>query len=113
MISAAAVVETPRGIFGGVRLRYFSSQPLIEDDIERQPESTIVNALVGYRFSRYEVSLGILNLFDSQADDIAYYYTSRLPTLAHATGPRARPSPRRASTTSTFIPSSRSRCAAA
>ena len=45
MISAAAVVETPRGIFGGVRLRYFGSQPLIEDDSERQPGSTIVNAL--------------------------------------------------------------------
>ena len=79
VISAAAVVETPRGIFGGVRLRYFSSQPLIEDDSERQPASTIVNALVGYRFSRYELSLGVLNLFDSHADDIAYYYTSRLP----------------------------------
>ncbi len=79
VISAAAVVETPRGIFGGVRLRYFSSQPLIEDDSQRQPASTIVNALVGYRFNRYEISLGILNLFDSQADDIAYYYTSRLP----------------------------------
>ncbi len=80
VISAAAVIETPRGIFGGVRLRYFSSQPIIEDDTERQPESTIVNALVGYRFSRYEISLGVLNLFDAQADDIAYYYTSRLPT---------------------------------
>ncbi len=80
VISAAAVVETPRGIFGGVRLRYFSSQPLIEDDSKRQPGSTIVNALVGYRFGRYELSIGILNLFDSKADDIAYYYASRLPT---------------------------------
>jgi len=79
VISAAAVVETPRGIFGGVRLRYFSSQPLIEDDSQRQPGSTIVNLLAGYRFRRYEVSVGILNLFDSKADDIAYYYTSRLP----------------------------------
>lgn len=59
VISAAAIVEAPSGIFGGVRLRYFSSQPLIEDDSERQPGSTIVNALCGYRFSRYEVSLGI------------------------------------------------------
>jgi hypothetical protein len=80
VISAAAVVETPRGIFGGVRLRYFSSQPLIEDDSQREPGSTIVNALCGYRFGRYELSVGILNLFDAKADDIAYYYTSRLPT---------------------------------
>ena len=97
-----------------MRLRYFSSQPLIEDDSERQPESTIVNALVGYRFGRYEVSLGVLNLFDSQADDIAYYYTSRLPDARsrRRSGPGAR-ARRPASTTSTFIPSSRSRCAAA
>ena len=79
VISAAAIVEMPSGFFAGARLRYFSSQPIIEDDSERQPESTIVNALVGYRFSKYEVSLGFLNLFDSKADDIAYYYTSRLP----------------------------------
>ena len=87
VISAAAVVETPRGIFGGLRLRYFGSQPLIEDDSERQPGSTIVNALVGYRFSRYELSVGVLNLFDSKADDIAYYYASRLPTSLTATKP--------------------------
>jgi len=79
VVSVAAVVETPIGIFGGVRLRYFSSQPIIEDDSERQPESTIVNALVGYRWSRYEISAEGLNLFDSKADDIAYYYASRLP----------------------------------
>jgi hypothetical protein len=79
VISAAAVVETPSGVFGGARLRYFSSQPLIEDDTVRQPASTIVNALVGYRFGRYEIAFEVLNMFDSQSDDIAYYYPSRLP----------------------------------
>jgi hypothetical protein len=78
VVSAAAVVETRRGIFGGVRLRTFGSQPIIEDDSRRQPGSTIVNALVGYRHSRYEVNVEVLNVFDSKADDIAYYYTSRL-----------------------------------
>jgi TonB-dependent Receptor Plug Domain len=78
VVSAAAVVETPVGVFAGVRLRYFSSQPLIEDNSQRQPQSTIVNALVGYRWRRYEVSAEALNLFDSKADDIAYYYPSRL-----------------------------------
>ncbi len=88
VISAAAIVEAPSGVFAGVRLRYFSSQPIIEDDTERQPESTIVNALVGYRFSRYEISAAILNMFDSKADDIAYYYPSRLPTsITGTTGP--------------------------
>ena len=35
--------------------------------------------MAGYRWRRYEVSAEALNLFDSKADDIAYYYTSRLP----------------------------------
>ena len=80
VVSAAAVVETPSGIFGGARLRYFSSQPLIEDDSQREPASTIVSAVLGCRFGRYEVSAEALNLFDSKSDDIAYYYASRLPT---------------------------------
>ncbi len=78
VVSAAAVVETPSGVFGGVRLRSFGSQPLIEDDSQRQPGSTIVNAMVGYRWRRYELSAEALNLFDSKADDIAYYYGSKL-----------------------------------
>jgi hypothetical protein len=78
VVSAAAVVETPSGVFGGVRLRTFGSQPLIEDDSQRQPGSTIVNALVGTRWRRYEISAEALNLFDSKADDIAYYYESKL-----------------------------------
>jgi hypothetical protein len=85
VISAAAVVEAPNGLFGGARLRYFGSQPVIEDNTERQPASTVVNAVVGYRFSRYEISVEALNMFNSQADDIAYYYPSRLPDALLAT----------------------------
>jgi TonB-dependent Receptor Plug Domain len=88
VVSAAAVVDTPRGVFAGVRLRAFSSQPIIEDDSQRQPASTIVNAVVGYRFRRYEVSAEALNLFDSKSDDIAYYYASRLPDGLLASGGR-------------------------
>jgi hypothetical protein len=78
VVSAAAVVETPSGVFGGVRLRTFGSQPLIEDGSQRQPGSTIVNAMVGDRWRRYEISVEALNLLDSKADDIAYYYESKL-----------------------------------
>jgi hypothetical protein len=88
VISAAAVVETPSGVFAGMRLRSFSSQPIIEDDTHRQPAATIVNAVVGYRFGRYEVSAEALNLFDSSSDDIAYYYASRLPDGLLASGGR-------------------------
>ena len=79
VVTVAAVADTPGGLYAGARLRYFSAQPIIEDDSVRQPASTVVNAVVGYRFGRYEVSGEVLNLFDSKSDDIAYYYASRLP----------------------------------
>jgi hypothetical protein len=59
-------------------LRYFSSQPLIEDNGIREPDSLIIDAKVGYRHGRYEVAADVLNLLDSKSDDIAYYYASRL-----------------------------------
>ena len=61
------------------RLRYFSSQPILEDDAEQQPASTILNALVGYRFKQYELAAEVLNVLDAKADDIAYAYPSRIP----------------------------------
>jgi len=79
VISAAAIVEAPNGIFAGARLRYFGARPIIEDDSRRQPASAIVNATAGYRWRRYEAGLEVLNLFDAKTDDIAYYYPSRLP----------------------------------
>jgi hypothetical protein len=92
VISASAVVDTPSGVFAGARVRYFSSQPIIEDDSQRQPESTTVNAAAGYRFGKYEISAEVLNLFNSKADDIAYYYPSRLPNgLLAARGLPAEP----------------------
>jgi TonB-dependent Receptor Plug Domain len=79
VVSAAARVETPVGLFGSVRLRYFSSQPILEDDAEEQPASTVLNALVGYRFERCELAAEVLNVLNAKADDIAYAYPSRIP----------------------------------
>jgi hypothetical protein len=79
VLSAAARVETPAGVFGSVRLRSFSSQPILEDDALRQPASTILNALLGYRFRQYELAAEVLNVLDTKADDIAYAYPSRIP----------------------------------
>ncbi|HVW25203.1 MAG TPA: TonB-dependent receptor [Polyangiaceae bacterium] len=79
VISGTAAVETPSGIFGGARIRYFSSQPVIEDNAARQPASTILNLLAGYRFDKYEIAAEVLNAFNSKSDDIAYFYPSRLP----------------------------------
>jgi hypothetical protein len=79
VLSAVARIESPSGVFGSLRLRYFSSQPVLEDDSIRQPASTILNALVGYRFGKYELGAEVLNVLDAKADDIAYAYYSRIP----------------------------------
>lgn len=64
---------------GGVRLRYFGSRPLVEDDTVRSPSSTLVNARLAYALTRdVKVSVQILNLLDRRVSDIDYYYTSRL-----------------------------------
>jgi hypothetical protein len=41
--------------------------------------STVVNARVGFRGERYDLHLDLLNVFDSDDDDITYLYASRLP----------------------------------
>ncbi len=64
---------------GGLRLRYFGSRPLIEDDSQRSGSSTLVNAKLGYAVTK-QIRFGfeVLNLFDRKVDDITYFYTSRL-----------------------------------
>ena len=79
VVSGAARVETPVGVFGSVRLRYFSSQPVLEDDAIQQPASAILNGLLGYRFKQSELAAEVLNVLDAKADDIAYAYPSRIP----------------------------------
>lgn len=53
---------------------------MIEDDSARSKPTTVVNAQIGYRlFDRYTANLQVLNLFDSDDNDITYFYESRLP----------------------------------
>jgi outer membrane receptor protein involved in Fe transport len=77
--SASITVGEKTGWFGAAKLRYFGSRPLIEDDSVRSKPSTIVNARVGYRFENgVRIQLDAYNLFNSKANQIDYYYTSRL-----------------------------------
>jgi outer membrane receptor protein involved in Fe transport len=78
-VSAGATLRDLGPWSASVFMRYFGQRPLIEDNSVRSSSSTIFNAQVGYRFDpRTRVALEIYNLFDRRADDIAYYYTSRL-----------------------------------
>lgn len=78
-VSIGAAVTGYENYFGGVRVRYFGSRALSEDNSVRSRPSTLVNLKAGRRLSRnLEVSLDVYNLFNSKTYDIEYYYPSRL-----------------------------------
>jgi hypothetical protein len=68
-----------RGPFGSVRLRHFGSYPLIETNSVRATATTLLGAEGGYLLaSGLRVQVSLLNILNARADDIQYYYTSRL-----------------------------------
>jgi len=84
--------------FGAVRLRYFGPRPLIEDNSVRSRASALTNVRVGFKFdARTQLALDIYNLFDREANDIEYWYDSRLASESasvydrhlHPTEPRS------------------------
>jgi outer membrane receptor protein involved in Fe transport len=78
--SLGVALQHPSGWFGGARFRHFGKAPLIEDDSARSDPSTLVNLELGYRMNkRFAVSLAAYNLFDSDDNDITYFYESQLP----------------------------------
>jgi hypothetical protein len=78
--SASIVLGNETGWFGALTARYFGPRPLIEDDSVRSLSSLIFNARAGYRFDNgLRVQLDVLNLFNTQTNQIEYYYLSRLP----------------------------------
>jgi outer membrane receptor protein involved in Fe transport len=78
--SVGVALAHPGGWFGGARFRHFGAAPLIEDGSVRSDPTTLVNLELGYRLSkRFAVSLAAYNLFDTDDNDITYFYESRLP----------------------------------
>ncbi len=78
--SAGISVIDIRSFSGSLRYRYFGPRPLIEDDSVRSKSSSTFNGRIGYTFSqRLKLNLDIGNVFDADANDIDYYYASRLP----------------------------------
>jgi hypothetical protein len=80
VLSAGITWQTAgNGPFGAVRVRHFGTYPLIEDNSVRATPTTLVNAQAGYRFGPVQLVASLLNVFDTKASDIQYYYASRLP----------------------------------
>jgi hypothetical protein len=68
-----------RGAFGALRVRHFGAYPLIEDNSVRADAATLVNAEAGLHLARgLRLEATLLNVLNSRAADIQYYYPSRL-----------------------------------
>lgn len=80
-VVAGGVTVSPgdAGLFGALRLRHFGSYPLIEDNSVRATATTLLNASVGTLLRGVSIEVSVLNLLGSKANDIQYYYASRLP----------------------------------
>ncbi|HEY7027474.1 MAG TPA: TonB-dependent receptor plug domain-containing protein [Gemmatimonadales bacterium] len=79
-VVAAGITWAPKasGPFGSIRVRHFGSYPLIEDNSVQATPTTLVNAEAGFLLRGIRIQASVLNLFDTEASDIQYYYTSRL-----------------------------------
>ena len=69
---------TPR-LALSLRVRHFGAAPLIEDNSARSRPTTLVNGGAYLTIGRAKLGLEVLNLLGSRANDITYYYASRLP----------------------------------
>ncbi|MGH6770048.1 MAG: TonB-dependent receptor [Xanthobacteraceae bacterium] len=79
IVSAGVIFGEATGWFGAAKLRYFGPRPLIEDNAVRSTPTTLVNARAGYRFQNgMRIQLDAFNVFNVKANQIEYYYDSRL-----------------------------------
>jgi hypothetical protein len=79
VFTSGPTVRLTDRITWGLRLRYFGSRPLIEDNTVRSNTTELFNMHVGYTGPRMRASCDFLNLLNSKDQDITYFYTSRLP----------------------------------
>ncbi|MEL1249130.1 TonB-dependent receptor [Aurantiacibacter gilvus] len=64
------------------RLRYLGPHALIEDNSQRGASTLLANVRIAWtpeNFGGFEFHAEVLNLFDSDDDDIDYYYETRFP----------------------------------
>lgn len=77
--SLGVSVNDYRGWDAGLRARYFGPRPLIEDGSVRSKSTFLVSSNIGYKVTdNFQTSLEILNIFDTEASAIDYYYESQL-----------------------------------
>ncbi|MGZ8218493.1 TonB-dependent receptor [Methylomagnum sp.] len=84
VIGAGALVKLPYDFFATARVRHFGHVPLNESNTATMGDTTLVNLGAGYEYKKFKLEVDGFNLFDSRANDIAYFYESRYPQSAAA-----------------------------
>lgn len=74
VITAGVQIDHPTGFFGSLRLRSFGQDPLNVNASSWLGSTNIVNLGAGWHNSTVKLEVNVFNLFDSQANDIAYWY---------------------------------------
>lgn len=79
--SAGITLGEKTGPFGTLRWRYLGSSPLTEDNAFRSQPVSVFNGRVGWRTADgWRLQLDVLNLFNTQANQISYAYGSLIRT---------------------------------
>ena len=87
VISSGVTAVSEIGFFVSLRGRYFGPRYLVEDGSAESGSSLLFNLRTGYNVNeKLRIELDVLNLFDSNDDDITYYYESRLSELSEPAG---------------------------
>lgn len=79
VIGAGVSAMLPGKIALTARVRHFAGTPLIEDASQRSQATTLVNIGSYGDVGRVRVSGEMLNLLNTRAPDVTYFYASRLP----------------------------------
>ena len=78
VVSAGLTYHNPNGWTSSFRVRHFDDAALTEDESVKKDGSTLVHFGVSYAQESWELGLDIINLFDQEDDDIAYWFESRM-----------------------------------
>ena len=80
VVSAGATIDNLDRTFASLRWRYFGPRPLIEDNSQRSPATSLFEVEGGYQVAAHvRLTATVFNLFNSAVSDVDYYFVSRLP----------------------------------
>ena len=78
VLSMGLIYKSDNAWQTSLRLRHFGKRTLDSFNEERSASSTTLNVNMKYTFSKWQISVDLLNILNSKASDIEYFYASRL-----------------------------------